>query len=66
MGPTLASPDEENWAALTQWKTAGMLVDSGSTDHIVTNIDAFLDLVPIQSVVKNPTEMLPEWWAEAL
>ena len=49
-GPTLASPDEEYWAALTQWKAAGMLVDSGCTDHIVTNIDAFLDFVPIQSV----------------
>ena len=56
MGPTLASPDEENWAALTQWKTAGMLVDSGCTDHIVTNIDAFLDFVPIQSVVRNSNE----------
>ena len=54
MGPTLASPDEEYWAALTQWKTAGMLVDIGCTDHIVTNIDAFLDFVPIQSVVRNP------------
>ena len=53
MGPTLASPDEEHWAALTQWKTAGMLVDSGCTDHIVTNIYAFLDFVPIQSVVRN-------------
>ena len=40
--------------ALTQWKTAGMLVDSGCTDHIVTNIDAFLDFKPIQSVVRNP------------
>ena len=54
MGPTLATPDEECWAALTQWKTAGMLVDSGCTDHIVTNIDAFLDFLPIQSVVRNP------------
>ena len=54
MGPTLATPDEECWAALTQRKTAGMLVDSGCTDHIVTNIDAFLDFVPIQSVVRNP------------
>ena len=53
MGPTLASPDEEYWAALTQWKTAGMLVDTGCTDHIVTNIDAFLGFVPMQSVVKN-------------
>ena len=53
MGPTLATPDEECWAALTQWKTAGMLVDSGCTDHIVTNIDAFLDFVPIQSRVRN-------------
>ena len=26
---------------------------SGCTDHIVTNIDAFLDFVPIQSVVRN-------------
>ena len=54
MGPTLATPDEECWAALTQWKTACMLVDSGSTDQIVTNIDAFLDFVPIQSVVRKP------------
>ena len=51
---TLASPDEEYWAALTHWKPAGMLVDSGCTDHRVTNIDAFLDFVPIQSVVRNP------------
>ena len=48
MSPTLASPDEEYWAALTQWKTAGKQVDSGCTDHIVTNIDAFLDFLPIQ------------------
>ena len=54
MSPTLATPDKECWAALIQWKTAGMLVDSGCTDHIVTNIDAFLDFVPIQSVVRNP------------
>ena len=54
MGPTLASPDGEYWAALTQWKTAGMLVDSGCTDHIVTDIDALLDFVPIQLVVRNP------------
>ena len=54
MGPTLASPHEEYWAALTQWRTAGMLVDSGCTDHLVTNIDAFLDFVHIQSVVRNP------------
>ena len=54
MGPTLASPEEEYWAAITQWKTAGMPVDSGCTDHIVTNIDAFLDFVSIQSVVRNP------------
>ena len=53
VGPSLASPDEGYWAALTQWKTAGMVVDSGCTDHIVTNIDAFLDFVPIQSVVRN-------------
>ena len=46
----------EYWAALTQWKTAGMLVDSCCTDHIVTNIDAFLDILPIQSVVRNPNE----------
>ena len=31
-----------------------MLVDSGCTGHIVTNIDAFLDFVRIQSLVKNP------------
>ena len=66
MGPTLASPDEEYWAAFTHWKTASMLVDSVCTDHIVTNINAILDFVPIQSVVKIPTEWLPEWWAEAV
>ena len=54
MGPTLASTNEESWAALTQWKTAGMLVDSGCTNHIVTDIDEFLDFVPIQTVVRNP------------
>ena len=59
MGPTLASPGEEYWAALTQWKTADMLVGSGCTDHIVTNIDAFLDFVPIQSVVRNPNGEAP-------
>ena len=53
-GSNIGFPDEEYWAALTQWKTAGMLVDSGCTDHIVTNIDAYLDFVPIQSVVRNP------------
>ena len=31
-------------------------VDSACTDHIVTNIDAFLDFLLIQSVVKNPNE----------
>ena len=54
MGPTLASPDEEYLAAFTQCKTAGMLVDSGCTNHIVTNIDAFLKFVTIQSVARNP------------
>ena len=49
MGQTLASADEEYWAAFTQWKTAGMLVDSGCTDHLVTKFDAFLDFVPIHS-----------------
>ena len=53
MGPTFATQDQEYWAALTQWKTAGLLVDSCCTDHIVMNIDAFLDFVPIQSVVRN-------------
>ena len=53
MGPTFASPDEEHWATLTQWKTEGMLGDSGCTHHIVTNINAFLEFVPIQSVVRN-------------
>ena len=31
-----------------------MLMDSGCTEHIVTNTDAFLDFVPILSVVRNP------------
>ena len=50
MGPTLATVDEKYWAALAQWKTAGMLVDSGCTDNILTNIEAFIDN---QSVVRN-------------
>ena len=54
MGSTLASPDEEYWAALTQWKTAGMLMDSVCTDHTVTNFDAFLDFVPFQSLFRSP------------
>ena len=54
MGPTLDSPDVEYWAALTQLRTAGKLVDSDCTDHIVMNIDAFLNFVLIQSVVGNP------------
>ena len=54
MSPTLASPNGKYWAALTQWKTEGMLVDSGCTDHIVTNIDAFQYFVPIQSMLRNP------------
>ena len=67
MGPTLASPDDENWAAHTQWKTAaGVLVDSGCIDLIVTNIDAFLDFVHIQSVVRNSNGESPEWWTEAV
>ena len=53
MGPILASLDEEYWATLTQWKTAGMLVDSGCTDHIVMIINAFLVFVPIQSAVRS-------------
>ena len=48
MRQSLASPDEEYWAVLTQWKTAGMLVESDCTDHIVTSNDAFLEFVPIK------------------
>ena len=55
-GPTMASSDEKYWASLTQWKTSDMLVDNGCTDHTVKNIDAFLDFVPIQSLVRNPNE----------
>ena len=54
MAPALATPDEEYWAALVKWKTAGMLGDSGCLDHILTNIDAFLDFMPFQSVDKDP------------
>ena len=61
MGPTLASPDEEYWAALTQWKTAGVLVDSGFIDHIVTNTHAFLDTVPYNQWSAITTEKLPMW-----
>ena len=54
MGPTLASPNEEYWAALAHWKTASLVVDSGCTGKIATNIDAFLDFLLIQLVVRNP------------
>ena len=36
MGPKLTISDEEYLAALTQWKTAGMPVDSGCTDDMMT------------------------------
>ena len=52
--------------SLTQWWTAGMLVDSGCADHIVATNDAFLDFVPIPSLLKNPKERFPESWAEAM
>ena len=51
---TLASTDEEHWAALNQLKTAGILVDNGCTDHIVKSIEAFLGFLPVQFVVSNP------------
>ena len=35
MGLTFATLDEEYLAVLTKWKTAGVLVESGCTDHIV-------------------------------
>ena len=41
-------------AALTQWKTVGLLVDRGCTDHTVTKINAFLDFAATQRVVRNP------------
>ena len=58
-GPTLASPDEGYWAIpypvfSYAVEDSNMLVDSCCTDHIATNIDAFLDFVPIQSKVRNP------------
>ena len=55
MGPTLATSDKQYLAALTQRKTADMLVDSGCIDHIATDIEAFLDFVIIQLVVTNST-----------
>ena len=58
MGPALASLDQEYRAAFIQWKTAGMLVNSGCTEHIVTHIDAFLDFVPIQSVVREASRLV--------
>ena len=53
MGPTLTVPDEEYWVAFTQWKTTGMLVDSGCKDYIVPKLDRLLDFVRIQSVVRK-------------
>ena len=55
MGPTLATSDKKHWEALTEWKTADLLVDSGCIDHIATDKDALLDFVLIQLVVTNPT-----------
>ena len=53
MGRKIATSDEEYWTAVTQWKTAGVLADSGCWDDIVANIHSFLDIVPIQSFVRN-------------
>ena len=33
MGPALATPDDEYWAALTRWKTVGKLVDSSCSER---------------------------------
>ena len=43
MFSTFATPDEEYWVALTQWKTASKLLDIGCPDHIMTNVNALLD-----------------------
>ena len=64
MCPALASPDEEYRAALSQWKTTGLLWDSGCTEHIVTNMDASLDFMPNQSVIKNKNGEASVWWLE--
>ena len=45
MGQFLATPNDE---LVSSYPVEGsMLVESGCTDHRVTNIDAFLDFVPI-------------------
>ena len=66
IGPTLASPDKEYWAVLSQWKTAGMVVETACTDHKVTNIDAFLDFCPFNQSSEIPMEKLREWCAEGV
>ena len=54
MGPTLTTIIEECWEAPIQLQIAGMLTQSVYTASIVTNIDALLDFVPIQSMVRHP------------
>ena len=66
MGPTLSTPDEEYWAALTLWNTAGMLVYIGCTDNTVTISDALPDAWPFTQFSKTPTERLPDWSGEAV
>ena len=53
MRPTLARADEKYRATATQSKTAEILFDNGCRDRIMTNIEAFLNFVLNQSVVRN-------------
>ena len=49
-------------AALTQWKTAGTLVDSDKHRRVPRWIPEF----PFNQWSESPTKRLPEWWAEAV
>ena len=53
MCQTLVTTDKDYLAALTQWKTAGLGVDSGQTDLLMTNNNALQDSKLIQSVVRD-------------
>ena len=53
MGSTLVTQDEALRAVFNLWKRAGMLVNCGCVDHIVTNIDVFVVFVPIRSVARG-------------
>ena len=68
MDPTCATPDEDYRVALIQWKTIGMVVESGQWLY-KSNSDKdrrVPGIVLFNQCSKIPRERRPEWWAAAM